>query len=464
VVDARTPYLPSRYEDLYSAFRGKLRPVPELNEIVKAAYKSMRVTGGIRFLPLYGVSGTGKTSAALELGNHLPQCDVFKLEREHLESRIELERLFADKLKTTSPPEMLVAVVDQYEEVGSREDLPRQFVETLSLIDRNQHRHPTLVIWLTTTRGFQGQLAEATSRNTRILVGRDFELIGPPQEEWPGIIEETFEFHNHERALADYGVLPDNVRSAALREGSLGASIESLGGQLSEEVASLQDISEYRVVMLWPVTDALRITRVQSFTNAREGYSLNWNAWYQQLNAEDRTQLNLDALNRARLYFDVRLVPIAAADLHPLCRDLDKVEYEFGQSYLDRFKLSHFFSVAIDQWNSATYAPLREREESQRAEKAKQWYPTVTKDPVGLGRRIAGALRVLEVPALHEQTLISKHGKVRADVLISEPGKKETIVELKAFSPDGTRPSSIKDAIRTTLRRHAQFAGFLPRA
>jgi hypothetical protein len=37
------------------------------------------------------------------------------------------------------------------------------------------------------------------------------------------------------------------------------------------------------------------------------------------------------------------------------------------------------------------------------------------------------------------------------------------IVELKAFSTDGTRPSSIKDSVRVTLKRHAQFAGFLAR-
>src|SRR5690606_32989088 len=127
----------------------------------------------------------------------------------------------------------------------------------------------------------------------------------------------------------------------------------------------LHDLSRYRVVMLWPVTDALRITRVQSFTNAREGYRLNWNAWHQQRNEDDRRQLPLDALNRARLYFDMRLVPIAAADLHPLCRDLGRLDYEFGRSYLDRFELSHFHSIVTDAWNPATYAPLREREESQ---------------------------------------------------------------------------------------------------
>ncbi|MDB5875579.1 MAG: hypothetical protein JWQ07_5021 [Ramlibacter sp.] len=424
----------------------------------------MRVSGGIRFLPLYGLSGSGKTSAALELATHLPQCDVFTLSGDQLESRAALEAVLDERLLRTTPPEMLVAVVDQYEEAGSRPDLPKRFVETLSLIDRTEKRHATLVIWLTTTREFQTDLANATSRNTRILLSRDFELVGPPEEEWPNIIEETFEFHNHERPLADFGVLPEDVRSTALVSDSLGASIEKIGGELSEEVAALHDLSRYRVVMLWPVTDALRITRVQSFTNAREGYRLNWNAWFQQLNEEDRQQLQLDALNRARLYFDVRLVPIAAADLEPLCRDLGTLNYDFGQSYLNRFRLSHFHSVATDRWNPSSYAPLREREDSQRGQSAKQWYPTATSNPTGIGRRIAEALTALDVPAAHEKTLTSEHGRVRADVLVSEPGKKEVIVELKAFAPDQTRPSSIKDAIRTTLRRHAQFAGFLPRS
>lgn len=461
--DTTVPVLPSRYEDLATAFRGRLRPVPSLNDLVNTAYRTMRVSGGIRFLPLFGLSGSGKTSAALELATHLPQCDVFKLEREQMESREALEAKLAERLRVPSRPEMLVAVVDQYEEAGSETELPKKFVETLSLIDRAESRHPTLVIWLTTTREFQKELVEATSRNTRILLSSDFELQGPPEHEWPAIIEETFEFHNHERPLADYGVLPENVQAAALASPSLGTAIESLGGRLSEEVASLHDLSRYRVVMLWPVTDALRITRVQSFTNAREGYRLNWNAWYQQLNQDDRRQLQLDALNRARLYFDMRLVPIAAADLHPLCRDLDKTEYDFGKSYLDRFGLSHFFSIVADRWNPGTYAPLREREESARAASAKTWYPSVTDNPTGIGRRIAGALRALGLDALHEQTLTSEHGSVRADVLVKDINGKDIIVELKAFSPEGTRPSSIKDAIRTTLRRHAQFAGFAAR-
>jgi hypothetical protein len=78
-----------------------------------------------------------------------------------------------------------------------------------------------------------------------------------------------------------------------------------------------------QVVMLWPVTDATRISRIANFTHPREGYQLDWNAWYRELSRPDREQLPHEAYNRARLYFDMRLVPIAAADLRPLCRSLD---------------------------------------------------------------------------------------------------------------------------------------------
>ena len=97
--------------------------------------------------------------------------------------------------------------------------------------------------------------------------------------------------------------------------------------------------------MLWPVTDGLRITRIQQFTDPRQGYKLDWNAWYRQLNSDDQQQLPVREFNRAGLYFDVRLVPIAAADLHPLCRDLDTAKVELGASYLERFKSTHLFSI-----------------------------------------------------------------------------------------------------------------------
>ncbi len=52
--------LPSRYEDLDLAFRGRLKPNQDLLTLVKTAYASMQLSGGIRFLPIYGESGGGK--------------------------------------------------------------------------------------------------------------------------------------------------------------------------------------------------------------------------------------------------------------------------------------------------------------------------------------------------------------------------------------------------------------------
>lgn len=40
------PKLPSRYEDLDIAFRGRLRPDPDLLAGVQSAYQSMQVSGG----------------------------------------------------------------------------------------------------------------------------------------------------------------------------------------------------------------------------------------------------------------------------------------------------------------------------------------------------------------------------------------------------------------------------------
>jgi hypothetical protein len=165
------------------------------------------------------------------------------------------------------------------------------------------------------------------------------------------------------------------------------------------------------------------------------------------------------------LYFDVRLVPIAAADLHPLCRKLDDANFEPSQSYLDRFQKSHFFSIVNETWDPSVYSPLRERE-SARADKARAWYEGgITDQPTALGRRIAKCLTLLGLDADHERSIKSPHSSVRADVAIDRANSQQStcIVELKAFSTEGTRPSSIKDAIRTTLKRHAQFAGFIGR-
>lgn len=234
--------------------------------------------------------------------------------------------------------------------------------------------------------------------------------------------------------------------------------------QSRQHVHQLHDLSTYQVVMLWPMTDGQRITRVQQFTDARQGYKLDWNAWYRQLNEEDKKQLPLRELNRARLYFDLRLVPVAAADLHPLCKDLDDDSFTLHKSSLDRFTSTHFYSIVNGTWDPSAYKPLRERE-SDRAEAARTWYESVTSEPTKIGKRLAKVFRELGFSADHEQTITSAHGKIRADVLVirSSSQPQNAIVELKVFSPSNTMPSTICEQVRITLRRHAQFAGFLAR-
>jgi hypothetical protein len=216
--------------------------------------------------------------------------------------------------------------------------------------------------------------------------------------------------------------------------------------------------------MLWPVTDGLRINRIQQFTDARQGYKLDWTAWYRQLNADDQKQLPLQELNRARLYFDVRLVPMAAADLQPLCRDLEDHGTRLHKSYLERLEKTHFFSIVSGNWNPLGYAPMRERE-SKRADEAREWYATASQQPTRLGRRIARCLMELGLYAEHERVVESPHAKIRADVWIDRPqiSPPKVIVEIKAFAPENTMPSTICEQVKVTLRRHAQFAGFLRR-
>lgn len=88
----------------------------------------------------------------------------------------------------------LVAVIDQYEQVATqRTAIPSAFVETLSLLDRGRARpEPVLFIWLTTSRQFQADLANATSWNKRILVAEGFEIVTVQRVDWPAIIQETF--------------------------------------------------------------------------------------------------------------------------------------------------------------------------------------------------------------------------------------------------------------------------------
>lgn len=457
--------LPSRYEDLDTAFRGRLKPNQSLLASVKRAFTSMEISGGIRFLPVFGQSGSGKTSAALEIGTHLPELYVEQLPREAIEDTSNLYPVLDQMLKRAKG-RRLVAVIDQYEEVAAqRTAIPSAFVETLSLLDRNRERRDQILfIWLTTSREFQTDLANATTRNKRILVESSFEIASIEKHQWPSIIQETFQFHNQEKALSDYELLDMDLADISSDAPTLGTAIEETGLKLANYATTLHDLSTYLVVMLWPVTDGLRITRIQQFTDPRQGYKLDWNAWYRQLNSDDQAGLPLREYNRARLYFDVRLIPIAAADIHPLCRDLDNDSVEPGNSYLERFKNTHFFSVVSGNWSPDTYAPLRERE-SKRADDARTWYSTVTQQPTALGKRLSKCLDKLGLSSGYEQTISSPHGKVRADILVdrSPIAPSNVIVELKAFSPENTMPSTIASSVLTTLRRHAQFAGFLPR-
>lgn len=158
--------LPSRYEDLDEAYRGRLVPDGKLLNIVNVAQKAMKISGGIRFLPVYGESGSGKTCAAREISTHLPGVKTFLLSRDQIESKESL--LSAIQYQhTRNPGLILIAIIDQYEEtVIGKERIPTQFVEYISLFDRGElSKIPTIFLWLTTSKDFQKQLADATSRN-----------------------------------------------------------------------------------------------------------------------------------------------------------------------------------------------------------------------------------------------------------------------------------------------------------
>lgn len=457
--------LPSRYEDLDLAFRGRLRPNQSLLDATKRAFSSMEISGGIRFLPVYGASGSGKTSAALEISTHLPDLHVELLSREVIETPSSLNSE-VDRMKRNAEGKKLVAVVDQYEEVAAEKtSIPSKFVEALSILDRDRgRRDQVLFLWLTTSKEFQADLVRSTSRNKRILANEGFEISALEKSSWPETIQDTFQFHNQDKSLSDYEVLDGDLSEISDVSETLGSAIEATGEKLAIYATTLHDLSNYLVVMLWPVTDGLRISRLQQFTDPRQGYKLDWNSWYRQLNKDDQAQLPLREYNKARLYFDVRLIPIAAADLHPLCKDLDETDAPLGKSYLDRFEKTHFFSVVSGNWSTENYAPLRERE-SKRADDARTWYPTVTQKPTQLGRRISKCLEALGLSSDYEQTLSSPHSKIRADVLVDRSPVKPSsvIIELKAFSSENTMPSTVASSVLTTLKRHAQFAGFLQR-
>lgn len=457
--------LPSRYEDLDTAYKGRLAPNQELIALVDKAYKSMKISGGIRFLPLYGESGSGKSSASRELSTHMPSVICTVLERSEVETLTDLTKRIKE-LHKLNPGKLIVAVIDQYEEnVQGKERIPTQFIEHLSLLDRGDCKNiPTVFIWLTTSEQFRDMLADATTRNKRILLSRDLEIKGPDSKSWPRIIEETFSFHNMDKPLSDYQIIRDDIEEISIRSNTIGETIEKVADKLGEGIDGLQNLSEYQVTLIWPVSDGLRNQRVMQFSKPRDEYRLNWEAWYTELNEEDRRTLPLHELNRARLYFDFRIIPIRAADLHKLCLELDNDSRSLGKTFLDRFKNTHFFHVISGNWENYSYAPVRERE-SKRSDDASTWYETVTSAPTALGKRISKILTACGLNAAHEVEIKTIYSSVRADIYVdsNDKTKLKRIIELKAFSTENTMPSTIKEQIKITLRRHAQLAGFLQR-
>jgi hypothetical protein len=253
------------------------------------------------------------------------------------------------------------------------------------------------------------------------------------------------------------------VNKLADSNDTLGQTIDDVATRLAGYTADLHDLSDYQVVMLWPVTDGQRIQTVNTFSSPRQGYRINWHAFYNQLNQNDKSQLPLTGLNKARLYFDVRLVPISAADLQGVCGDFTQQTDSIIQSYINRFAQTHFASI-ISGTTNESFAPLRERRQSARGQAANAWYKDATRRPTEIGRMIAGALRRSGFDAQHEVTETSPFGSVRADVLVKREKKpRKVIVELKAYSPENTRPSDISSQIRITLTKHARFAGFIER-
>lgn len=455
--------LPSRYEDLSDAYKGRLEPNQALISLLNKAWKSMKISGGIRFLPIYGESGSGKSSASRELSTHIPNVKVRLLQRNELESSEALTNAIRS-LHQRNPENLLIFVVDQYEEnVQGRERVPTQFVEYLSLLDRGELRNiPSVFLWLTTSSEFRDSLVGATTRNTRILLDGKFNIDGPEKSEWPSIIEETFSFHNSETPLSDYGIIREDLVEIGHQATTIGECMELVGNSLAESVEGLQNISEYQVIILWPVSDGLRNQRIMQFSKPREGYRLNWEAWYSELNEDERRNLPLHDFNRTRLYFDFRILPIRAADLHRLCLDLDDKEKELGATYLKRFANTHFYHVASDNWDNYEYNPARERE-SKRSDEAKQWYETVTTQPTKIGRRLSRILQKCGLSSEYEKDISTKYSTVRADVYVETTHniKPKKIVELKVYSSENTMPSTIKEQIKVTLRRHAQLAGFI---
>lgn len=154
-----------------------------------------------------------------------------------------------------------------------------------------------IFIWLTTDREFQRKLESSTSRNKRLLAGTGFTISGPPKGDWKRIIQETFSFHNSDKSLADFGVVDSDLATIIANSSSIGDALGAVGIKLAATTPKLQNLSEYRVIMVWPVVDGTRMQRILQFTRPRDGYQLNWDAWLREINETDRNTLPLHDYN-----------------------------------------------------------------------------------------------------------------------------------------------------------------------
>lgn len=121
--------------------------------------------------------------------------------------------------------------------------------------------------------------------------------------------------------------------------------------------------------------------------------------------------------------------------------------------------------MVAGSYNPQAASRLRARE-SKRADKAALWYEGVTGESVAIGRRLARIFSELGLKAEHEKDVRAGSHTVRTDVLVHRGAKSsppKVLIELKAFSTQSTMPASIRDAVRGTLRKYAQLAGFLDR-
>lgn len=157
-------------------------------------------------------------------------------------------------------------------------------------------------------------------------------------------------------------------------------------------------------------------------------------------------------------------MPISAADLKGICSEIGRESKPVIKSSITRFGQTHLVNLLNSNNPDVSFSPLRERPGSERGHTAVQWYRDMTKNPVGIGREIAKALSKLHFSARHEVSETSPHSSIRADVLVTRPTRPTKIViELKAYSPENTRPSDVSSQIRITLTKMARFAGFIQR-